>query len=692
MRPLKFVLYIYFLISLFFVGYIIGFKNLIPTETEWIFTQGDLISYYLPLYFYNSSGWSLNILDNPNYGLEVYHNMFFYDTIKFLNPIFKILSKVFNSNFQYISSWQVLNILLQGFFSYKIIYYKTNNIKYSFVSSLFFILTPFFLDRLFVHTFVGSHWLILWSIYLIIKYDIRNSLLKWSLLLFFSVFINIYLSIMIILCLYINIFFFLYFKNIFLKKIIFLYSYFSFLFIFFLVLAGFFSINIINFPEYGFGHYKSNTLTFFDSEGGILNLKWSKILYNINNFPGEGEGFAYLGFSVYVLIAYLLFFLNYKDLFNKKKIFYLVTIFFFLLLSFSHKISIGSNLVLEFSLNQYIFGALSFIRASGRFIWVPAYLILTFLFVYLYKVTRNKQYLIAFLFIFLFFQIYDQRFAILELKNKFIVYEEKKLENENFWKQISENYKYLRTSLVLADPEGVSVNGKIIEKYKFKGTNIVYLARADRKIIAKSRYDTFEKINNKDLDSDSVYWIHPDHLNHFVYLYENDEDFLIFEFKDQKYIIKKNNNTNILFNKSLSNLNLPEIKFNSKINPQDNKFFFGLGWFTKGTFWSDGPRSSIFFNEMPSLKKINFEVDIFNYNKKTIGNYEFYLNQNLIKNFIIKKKNSGYVIELPINYYHQKKVNHLEFINKNRITKADISIYPDPRLLGFKINNFYISE
>jgi len=692
MKHTKVVLYIYFFISLIFVGYVIGFKNLVPTETEWIFTTGDLISYYLPLYFYNSSEWSLNILENPNYGLEIYHNMFFYDTIKFLNPIFKIFSKIFYSNFQYVSSWQVLNILFQGFFSYKIIYYKTDSKNYSFVSSLFFISAPFFLDRLFIHTFVGSHWLILWSIYLIIKYDIRKSLLKWSLLLFFSVFINIYLSIIIILYLYIYLFFSVSFKKLFFKKLILLYLYFSFLFLLFLVCAGFFSINIVNFPEYGFGHYKSNILTFFDNEGGISNLKWSRIFKNINNFPGEEEGFGYLGFSIYPLIAYLLFYLNYKDAFNKIKIFYIIIFFFFLILSLTHKISFGSSLILDIPLNQYIFGILSFVRASGRFIWVPAYLVLIFLFVHVYKVTKYKQSLIAVLLVLLCLQILDQKGAILELKKKFIIYQEKNLEEEIPWKQIAKNYRHFRTSLVLADPEGVSVNGKIIEKNKFEGTNIVYFARADRKKLAQSRYETFNNIYNKDLDINSVYWIHPDHQNHFIYFFENDENFLIFEFKNQKYIIKKKDNANILFNKSLSKLDLPEIKFNTMLDPENNKLFFGLGWFAKGTFWSDGPRSSFFFNEIPNLKKINFEVEIFNYNKNTIDNYEFYLNQNFIKNFKVTKKNSNYIIELPINYDFQKKVNHLEFINKNRITKADISIYPDPRLLGFRIKKFYFSN
>jgi hypothetical protein len=50
----------------------------------------------------------------------------------------------------------------------------------------------------------------------------------------------------------------------------------------------------------------------------------------------------------------------------------------------------------------------------------------------------------------------------------FIIYQEKNLEEEIPWKQIAKNYRYFRTSLVLADPEGVSVNGKIIEKINLK--------------------------------------------------------------------------------------------------------------------------------------------------------------------------------------------------------------------------------
>ena len=693
MRFNKYILFFYFLFSLILVGYVIGFKNLIPSEIDWIFTKTDLISYYLPWYFYASDDWSFNIFKNYNYGLEISEGLLFADSVQILNPILKLLKNIFNFTFQYLSFWQILCITLQGFFSYKIIYYKTNCVKYSFLSSLFFILLPFFLDRLFIHISLAAHWLILWCIYLSIKYNINKSILKWSLLIFLSIFININIALIIILYLYLYLTFLIIFqKNSDLKKILLLYLYFTFLILVFLTLAGFFSISFSNMPEFGFGYYKSNILTFFDSEGGILILDWSILFKNIYNFRGEEEGFAYLGLSIYVIFIYLLFHLNYNELFNKQKIFYLTTIIIFLSLSLTNKISVGSFKFIEIPLNIYLYGILSVVRATGRYIWIPAYLVIIFLFIQVYRTTINKKYLSYILIILICFQILDQSKAILELKKSFTIREKLNSKDLIFWKKISKNYPYFRTSLVVADPEGLRINGKIIAKNNFKGTDVVYLSRTDRSKLTKARYDTFTDIYNKSLDHDSVYWIHPDHLSDFIYIYGMDNNFSIFEFKSQNYIIKNKTSLNLSINKKISfnNLNLPDIKFNSKLNPHANKSFFGLGWFTKGPFWSDGMQSSIFFKYIPNIKKIIFEVEIFNYNQNTINNYEFYLNENLIKNFKVTNKHNYYLIEVPINHDNQKQVNNLIFRNKNKITKADISIYPDPRLLGFKIKKFYI--
>lgn len=693
MKSNKIVLLLYITISIIFVGYIIGYKNLIPSETDWIFTSNDLISYYLPLFFYNSDSWSFDLFKNFNYGLEISENMFFYDTVQILNPLIKLLSKTFETPIQYVSLWKILNVTLQGLFAFKIIYFKTKNISYSFLVGLFFILIPFFLDRLFIHTFVGSHWLILWSIYLIIKYDINIPLKKWSLLLFISVFINIYLTIMILLFLYLFLAYLYLFKEKNFHQTIKLFLYFTTIFLIFLFLAGFFSINVSNYPEYGFGHFKSNSLSFLDFKGGILNLDWSILLGDINTLKGEEEGFAFLGISFFVIFLLLVFNFNFKDYLSKKNLFYLSSFVVFFLLAITNKVSFATYQIIDLPLNKYIFGVLSFVRASGRFIWLPAYLIAILLFIKLYHIKISKRYIIFALSILLLAQTFDQKNALLELKKDFQFNNISDEDDEYFWKKLSQNYPYFKTSLILADPRGVKINGKIIAKNGFKGTNIVYFARSDRRKLANARYATFIDIYKKKIKEDTIYWIHPTHLNHILYIYGSDNKYSIFEFKNQHYLIKNKSGTNILKRKKLSieNINLPEIEINSNLNPHNVKHLFGMGWFTIGSFWSDGPISSMLFKNYPNMKKIVFETEIFNYNLQTIKNFEFFINNQKIKKFEITRK-ENILIEIPIENIFLKDINEMIFKNKSNITRADISIYPDPRLLGFKIKSLYFSD
>ena len=164
---------------------------------------------------------------------------------------------------------------------------------------------------------------------------------------------------------------------------------------------------------------------------------------------------------------------------------------------------------------------MSFVRASGRFIWVTAYLIAIFLIIKIYNNTKKKENLFYMLVFLIIVQIFDQSATVIQLKKNFLVTKEINSNDKFFWQEISKNYPNFRTSFVLANSKGATVNGKIIENNKFKATNIVYLARSDRKKLAKARYETFNDIYQKTLASDSVYWIHPDHINDFKYLYNN---------------------------------------------------------------------------------------------------------------------------------------------------------------------------
>ena len=61
-----------------------------------------------------------------------------------------------------------------------------------------------------------------------------------------------------------------------------------------------------------------------------------------------------------------------------------------------------------------------------------------------------------------FGKIFDFYNHILELKKVFRFNDISDEKDEYFWKKLSQNYTYFKTSLILADPQGVKINGKII--------------------------------------------------------------------------------------------------------------------------------------------------------------------------------------------------------------------------------------
>ena len=60
----KNIIFSYSLVSLIYVGFLIGYNNLNPLSLNWLFVEPDLISYYLPWHFYSSSDWSINLFKN----------------------------------------------------------------------------------------------------------------------------------------------------------------------------------------------------------------------------------------------------------------------------------------------------------------------------------------------------------------------------------------------------------------------------------------------------------------------------------------------------------------------------------------------------------------------------------------------------------------------------------------------------
>ena len=97
-------------------------------------------------------------------------------------PILSIVSKFFKfilpDNFHFFSFWIFICFSFQFLFGYKIIHHLTKNNYYSFVSAIFFLISPILIYRLNLHLSLSAHWLILASIYLDINQNQKNLLSK----------------------------------------------------------------------------------------------------------------------------------------------------------------------------------------------------------------------------------------------------------------------------------------------------------------------------------------------------------------------------------------------------------------------------------------------------------------------------------------------------------------------------------
>ena len=114
----------------------LGIHNISLNNTNWL-TNYDNISDFLALKFFINDTWRFPLGLNPNYG-GITNSIVYSGAVPILSFISKIFKNILPFNFHFFSIWIVLCFFLQLFFSFKIIYFYTNNVKYSLIGSIFF--------------------------------------------------------------------------------------------------------------------------------------------------------------------------------------------------------------------------------------------------------------------------------------------------------------------------------------------------------------------------------------------------------------------------------------------------------------------------------------------------------------------------------------------------------------------------
>jgi len=585
---------------------------------------------------------------------------------------------------------------LQLYFSYKIFNYLTKNNLISFIGSLLILFSPVYLFRVSHHASLVGHWILLACIYLLI---IDCKLLKkksWLLLIIISSLIHLYFT-SIILILYLM---FLLNKFCLSKKIIFKDLFFFFIIISSLLttmyVVGYFEIRYFDGIAGGYGEYKINLLSFFDPIGNFNS--WSILLPDIKLTSQEqSEGFNYFGLGslIIILFSFITFIRNKsKIIYIKKNYIFVISSIFFTFFALSNKISFGNIEILNIELNKYLLAAFSIFRASGRFFWPVYYLIIIFSLILIYKTITKKKYILL-ISTCLLVQIIDISGAIINYSktiNKIDIIQNNSL-NELFKKN-----KYL----ISVNNSNYNTNfpkfSYLTEKFKIQSTNIINLARVNRKVLADTRYEIYKNFYNNKIEDNTIYLIdNLSHLRNLQSIFKND----LYFYKIENFWIMTNNEEVLEHEKKLqiSNFKKINLNYNYKFNIDLKDNFLGLGWSynnIKRGIWSDGYISSLLLNIDNINKDLIFEINCEPYlNKKHINqDLEIYYNNILITeiNFEFGKPINNLIkFELKKELITNNNIE-LKFIFKNPGSPSDYNESPDSKKLGILLKNISVKE
>lgn len=363
-----------------------GVHVLNPFYTDWLITGGDLNQHYLGWEYFRKSDWFFPIGLTDQIAHPVKTSIIYTDSIPLFAVIFKLLTSGIDGRFQYFGLWGMLCFMLQGYFAARILQHWLKDKWQVVLGSLFFIWSPTVIFRMYYHTALAAHWLILISIYLWVVHKenyqkLLKTSLQWGIVGALIASIHLYFVPMCgaVLGGYI-LFSFVEERKIKIRYIVPGIAFVAGLFGNVALLGGF-SSNVLSGSSDGLGYYSFNLNGFLNPIGYSKIMKWLDVYKE-----GQYEGFAYLGLGILILlitsmVGFLVTWKKWVSVVKEKWMKAVIAagvVLGLTLLAASHKITINSYLLLELPDIDMIMKYWSIFGSSGRIIW-PVYYLLFFI-------------------------------------------------------------------------------------------------------------------------------------------------------------------------------------------------------------------------------------------------------------------------------------------------------------------------
>lgn len=365
---------------------IYGIKILNPQYTDWLLMGGDPSQHYLGWEFYRRSDWffPLGLTDQLAYPLKT--SVIYTDSIPLFAVFFKLFRHILPAQFQYFGIWGLLCFILQGYYAARILSERISYRIAVLIGSVSFILSPIMIFRMYYHTALAAHWLILLAIYFFTKHEkeymgILKPVMQWGILGILTGSIHMYFVPMCgaillgyILCSV--------WKA---KKISIKFMYpgisFSAGLVLTVYLLGGFSSGV-DVGTNNLGLFSFNLNAFFNP------MSYSSILKNTSlwNLPfytqGQYEGFAYLGLGIILLCIIGAVAVIIKLAKKKKPTVYQIMIGLMsiglIVFAASPTITWNDKLVLQLPYSSTLYKYWGIFGSSGRMAWPVVYFLMLF--------------------------------------------------------------------------------------------------------------------------------------------------------------------------------------------------------------------------------------------------------------------------------------------------------------------------
>ncbi|HEX8115167.1 MAG TPA: DUF6311 domain-containing protein [Kofleriaceae bacterium] len=171
-------------------------RTLDPRDLGWIFHEDPFAHEMGWEQYRNAPLLQYPITKNTLYGLEWGSTIVFTDSIPIVALVLRPLSDLLPRPCQYDGWWVLLSLVLQAYWAARLVLLRSDRLGDAALGCIFFVTAPVLVERLGLQTGVGSHWLLLWALWL--YFGSRGPATRsWAVLLLLTVSVHAYLFVMV---------------------------------------------------------------------------------------------------------------------------------------------------------------------------------------------------------------------------------------------------------------------------------------------------------------------------------------------------------------------------------------------------------------------------------------------------------------------------------------------------------------